>query len=72
MTMTLFSDVPPGPYDPMFHLKAVSDGDTSPEKIDVGIGVYRGESPGYHEFKAISKLSGSSMLSEHARSADMG
>ena len=53
---TLFLDVPPGPPDPMFYLKKASDGDTSPEKIDVGIGVYRSEKPGYHEFNAITKV----------------
>ena len=49
-----FSDVPLGPPDPMFELKQASDGDTSSTKIDVGIGVYRGTKPGYHEFQAIA------------------
>ena len=56
MAEPLFSDVPTGPPDPMFHLKKASDSDLSPQKIDVGIGVYRGLEPGYHEFKAITKV----------------
>ena len=61
MSMALFSDVPLGPYDPMFHLKTASENDKSSEKIDVGIGVYRGDTPGYHEFKAISNVGGCSI-----------
>ena len=55
MTALRFTDVPAGPPDPMFFLKQASDNDTSPEKIDVGIGVYRSSTPGYHEFEAITK-----------------
>jgi aspartate aminotransferase, cytoplasmic len=56
MASTSFADVPFGPPDPMFHLKKASDGDASPDKIDVGIGVYRGQSTGYHEFGAIKEV----------------
>ncbi|RMZ77404.1 hypothetical protein DV738_g4367, partial [Chaetothyriales sp. CBS 135597] len=50
-----FADVPAGPPDPMFILKQASDSDQSPDKIDVGIGVYRGDAPGYYEFEVIKK-----------------
>ena len=40
----------------MFFLKQASDRDTSPQKIDVGIGVYRSAKVGYHEFGAITKV----------------
>lgn len=56
MANTRFADVPLGPPDPMFHLKKASDGDISLEKIDVGIGVYRADSVGYHEFGAIKEV----------------
>jgi aspartate aminotransferase, cytoplasmic len=51
-----FADVPFGPADPMFYLKQAADSDTSPEKIDVGIGVYRATSAGYHEFGAVKEV----------------
>lgn len=56
MAALRFADVPAGPPDPMCFLKQASDQDTSPDKIDVGIGVYRGSTPGYHEFTAITKV----------------
>lgn len=54
--MGLFSDVPLGPVDPMFDLKKASDADLSSEKIDLGIGVYRGEERGYYEFDAVRQV----------------
>ncbi|KAL1863191.1 hypothetical protein Plec18170_000021 [Paecilomyces lecythidis] len=51
----MFEDVQPGPKDPMFDLKKLADNDTSPQKIDLGVGVYRNEEGGYHELQAIKK-----------------
>ncbi|KAI2467898.1 pyridoxal phosphate-dependent transferase [Annulohypoxylon bovei var. microspora] len=39
----------------MFTLKKLADGDSSPNKVDLGIGVYRNETAGYHQLEAITK-----------------
>ncbi|KAI1206250.1 pyridoxal phosphate-dependent transferase [Annulohypoxylon truncatum] len=39
----------------MFTLKKLADGDVSPNKVDLGIGVYRNEQAGYHELEAIKQ-----------------
>ncbi|GAD94180.1 aspartate aminotransferase [Paecilomyces variotii No. 5] len=51
----MFEDVQPGPKDPMFDLKKLADNDTSPQKIDLGVGVYRNEDGGYHELQVVEK-----------------
>lgn len=38
-------------------LKRRADGDTHPDKVDLGIGIYRNEHGGYYEFPAIKKVS---------------
>lgn len=40
----------------MFILKARADNDTHPDKVDLGVGVYRQEDGGYYEFPAIQKV----------------
>ncbi len=51
-----FASVPRAPVDPMFILKARADNDTHPDKVDLGVGVYRQEDGGYYEFPAIRKV----------------
>ncbi|KAI1450058.1 aspartate aminotransferase [Annulohypoxylon stygium] len=51
----MFESARPGPPDPMFTLKKLADGDTSPNKVDLGVGVYRNEQAGYHELEAIKQ-----------------
>ena len=50
-----FSGVPKGLPDLMQVLKQQADGDNSPDKIDLGAGVYRDELGRYHEFDALKK-----------------
>jgi aspartate aminotransferase, cytoplasmic len=52
----MFEDLVPGPPDPMFTLKVLADSDTSPNKVDLGVGVYRNEQSGYHELQAIKEV----------------
>lgn len=53
----MFEQIQPGPVDPMFDLKKLADNDTSPEKIDLGVGIYRSEQGRYHEIKAVHEAS---------------
>lgn len=53
----MFENVPPGPPDPIFTLKKLADGDLSPNKVDLGVGVYRNEQGGYHELEAVKRVS---------------
>ena len=39
--------IPPGPRDPLILLKKAADEDTSPPKVDVGVGVYGDEDGQY-------------------------
>jgi len=48
-----FDDVPQGPADPVYILKNAVDADRSPNKVDLGVGVYRNEQGQYHELQAI-------------------
>ncbi|KAF2830228.1 aspartate aminotransferase, partial [Ophiobolus disseminans] len=50
-----FDDVPQGPADPVYILKNAVDEDRSPNKVDLGVGVYRNEQAQYHELQAIRK-----------------
>ncbi|KAL4983175.1 pyridoxal phosphate-dependent transferase [Aspergillus falconensis] len=50
-----FASVPKAPVDPMFILKARADGDRDPNKVDLGVGIYRHEQGGCYEFPAIKK-----------------
>ncbi|GKT43349.1 aspartate aminotransferase, mitochondrial [Colletotrichum spaethianum] len=51
----MFSHIQPGPPDPMFTLKKKADNDTSPEKVDLGVGIYRSESGKYQELEAVRR-----------------
>ncbi|THZ44357.1 aspartate aminotransferase [Aureobasidium pullulans] len=51
----MFEQVEAGPVDPMFHLKLQADLDTSPAKVDLGVGIYRNENGLYHEYGAIKE-----------------
>ncbi|KAI6764965.1 hypothetical protein HG531_012064 [Fusarium graminearum] len=44
-----------GPPDPMFFLKKAADQDQSPEKTDLGVGIYRNESGHYSELQAVAQ-----------------
>ncbi|OJJ01688.1 hypothetical protein ASPVEDRAFT_52588 [Aspergillus versicolor CBS 583.65] len=50
-----FASLPRAPIDPMFILKARADSDKHPDKVDLGVGVYRQGDGGYYEFPAIKK-----------------
>jgi aspartate aminotransferase len=52
----MFENVQQGPVDPMFDLKKLADNDTSPEKVDLGVGIYRNENGQYHEMEAIKEV----------------
>ncbi|KAJ6086811.1 hypothetical protein N7467_005725 [Penicillium canescens] len=65
----MFKNVQQGPVDPMFDLKKLADNDTSPEKVDLGVGIYRNEYGQYHEMEAIKEYestTGNSQFLEHA------
>ncbi|KAK1705054.1 pyridoxal phosphate-dependent transferase [Colletotrichum lupini] len=51
----MFGHVQPGPPDPMFTLKRDADNDTSPEKVDLGVGIYRNEEGSYQELEVVRK-----------------
>jgi len=51
-----FKDVPAGPIDPMFDLKVLADKDLSPEKVDLGVGVYRDDNGGYYELQTVKQV----------------
>lgn len=50
-----FEDVLRGPVDPVYILKNAVDADTSPNKVDLGVGVYRNENAEYNEIQAIKE-----------------
>ncbi|KAM5352919.1 hypothetical protein ACJ41O_005641 [Fusarium nematophilum] len=51
----MFESFRRGPVDPMFDLKKLADGDASPEKADLGVGIYRSEEGVYSELKAVKQ-----------------
>jgi aspartate aminotransferase len=55
IVVMFFQDIPRGPIDPVYILKNAVDADKSPEKVDLGVGVYRNEQAQYHELQAIRK-----------------
>ncbi|KAH7267785.1 aspartate aminotransferase [Fusarium redolens] len=48
-----FDNVQQGAPDVMYELKLRADGDTDPNKVDLGVGIYRNEQGLYHELKAL-------------------
>jgi aspartate aminotransferase len=53
----MFDDIRPGPVDPFFHLKKNADQDKHPAKVDIGVGIYRGEDGKYQELAVVKKAS---------------
>ena len=52
----MFENIKPGPKDPMFDLKIRSAADTSPQKVDVGVGIYRNEAGDYQELEVVREV----------------
>lgn len=52
----MFESFQQGPPDPMFFLKKAADQDPSPEKTDLGVGIYRNESGHYSELQAVAQV----------------
>ena len=53
----MFRTVAPSPADPVYLLSQRVRADTSPEKVDLGVGVYRNEQAQYHELRALKSVS---------------
>jgi aspartate aminotransferase len=53
----MFESVQPGPRDPMFELKQLADRDQSPDKVDLGVGIYRNDKGQYHELEVVKMVS---------------
>lgn len=53
----MFENVQQGPADPMFDLKKAADNDTSSDKIDLGVGIYRNKEGCYHEMSVLKWVS---------------
>lgn len=51
----MFRSVPKGPADPVFILSSKVKADTSPSKIDLGVGVYRNEEGKYNELGVLKQ-----------------
>jgi aspartate aminotransferase len=51
-----FDNVQQGAPDVMYELKLRADGDTNPNKVDLGVGIYRNEQGLYHELKALKDV----------------
>lgn len=49
----MFENIPAGPPDVMYYLKKKADEDTSPEMVDVGVGIYRDEEGKYQELDVV-------------------
>lgn len=58
----MFRHIQQGPLDPMFILKKDADSDLDPEKIDLGVGIYRSEAGNYQELEVV-KLVGQPYIS---------
>lgn len=61
----MFGHIQPGPPDPMFILKKNADNDRNPEKVDLGVGIYRSEACTYQELEVV-KLVGQSCSTAYA------
>ncbi|KAJ0124598.1 aspartate aminotransferase [Diaporthe amygdali] len=62
----MFGHIQPGPPDPMFILKKNADNDRNPEKVDLGVGIYRSEACTYQELEVVKLAKG------HLERADLG
>ena len=54
----MFRSVPESPADPVYLLSQRVRADTAPEKVDLGVGVYRNERGQYHELRALKAVRG--------------
>lgn len=52
----MFKSFQRGPVDPMFILKKKADEDVSPEKADLGVGIYRNEAGLYSELDSVKQV----------------
>lgn len=52
----MFENVQQGPVDPMFVLKRDADNDVSPDKVDLGVGIYRNTEGKYHEMGVLREV----------------
>lgn len=52
----MFRSVPPSPADPVYLLSQQVRNDTSPLKVDLGVGVYRNKTGAYHELRALKAV----------------
>ncbi|KAG5752512.1 hypothetical protein H9Q69_003564 [Fusarium xylarioides] len=52
----MFSSFRKGPDDPMYFLKLAADQDTSKDKVDLGVGIYRNESGLYSQLGSVAKV----------------
>lgn len=52
----MFDHIPPGPDDPMYWLKKRADEDNNPNKVDVGVGIYRSEEGTYQELDVVREV----------------
>lgn len=52
----MFRTVAPSPPDPVYLLSQQVREDTAPEKVDLGVGVYRNEQGAYHEMRALKTV----------------
>ncbi|SCV25240.1 related to aspartate aminotransferase, cytoplasmic [Fusarium fujikuroi] len=59
----MFSSFRKGPDDPMYFLKRVADQDTSPDKVDLGVGIYRNESGLYGQLGSVAKSASAQTIS---------
>ncbi|KPM35914.1 hypothetical protein AK830_g10638 [Neonectria ditissima] len=55
LSTMFFNNVTKGAPDVMYHLKVQADGDTSPQKVDLGVGIYRNEQGVYNEMKVLKE-----------------
>lgn len=60
----MFENVQQGPVDPMFVLKRDADSDASPDKVDLGVGIYRNTEGKYHKMGVLREVSMSVQLQE--------
>ncbi|GJC77585.1 aspartate aminotransferase, cytoplasmic isozyme 1 [Colletotrichum liriopes] len=60
----MFGHIQPGPPDPMFTLKKNADNDNSPEKVDLGVGIYRSEVGKYQELEVIRQAYGNGLIAK--------
>lgn len=53
----IFESIQPGIPDHMYDLKKRADSDSSPSKVDLGVGIYRNEQGAYQELQCVKEVS---------------